>query len=66
MADMGSNPIILFANCWACMKLPDDLIHNVTEKVIRFNSYKSNPKGWTTLIVSLMGKHMAMNLLLMN
>lgn len=40
--------------------------YDVTGKVIRFDDYKSNPKGRITLIISLMSKYMEIDFLLMN
>lgn len=48
------------------MKLPYKLIYQVIKEVTRFNNRKSNQNGRDTMIVSLMGKHIAIDFSLMN
>lgn len=48
------------------MKLIEELIHKVTGEVTRFDDHKLSLKGWITLVVSLMDKHMLVDFLLMN
>lgn len=66
MVDEGSSPTILFANCWGCIKLLDELIRDVIRKVVGFDGHKSRPRGKIRLIVSLMGKHMIFDFVLIN
>lgn len=65
MVDKGSNATVLFTNCLVHMKLPDELIHDTTRQVIGLDDHKSSLKGTVTLITSLMGKNMAVDLFLM-
>lgn len=45
MVEEVSGPTSLFANRWAHIKLLDELIHDITYEVARFNDHKSRPKA---------------------
>lgn len=66
MVDEGNGPIIFFANSWPHIKLPDELIYDVVCEVAGFDGHTSKPRGRVTLIVYMMGKHMLLNIFLMN
>lgn len=55
-----------FANYWAHIKLPNELLYDVTKEIAGFDGHISKPKGRVTLIVSVMGKHISLEFLLMN
>lgn len=65
LVDEGSRSSILFANCFDRMELQQNHIYEESRNVYGFDGHNSDPIGHVSLDVTLMGKVLTIDFLLM-